>query len=194
MNEPVLDPNQFQDNVFSEESTKFAATQPQRGTLKGNGNLGGEIGIAHSTVAEIKQLEQRLAERRALHIAAALSCRDEAIEELDALGYTETLVHMHPSVAAEETSSVVVTTAPAAEPPKRRGRKPKLATATDAIDARSVARDAKLAAAKNGKAKRGSKPAAEGTCQYCGVPGHDGRKHRGQKTKKAFTAAELAAL
>ncbi len=32
------------------------------------------------------------------------------------------------------------------------------------------------------------------SCEICGVPGHDGRAHRGQRTKRPFTGAELARL
>jgi hypothetical protein len=50
------------------------------------------------------------------------------------------------------------------------------------------------------KAKAKSKSAGERSCPICTIDpekpvvGHDGRKHKGQKRKRPFTAAELAAL
>lgn len=47
---------------------------------------------------------------------------------------------------------------------------------------------------KGRKGKRTSKPREERYCPICLDFGHDGRAHKSQSVKKAFTKAELAAM
>jgi hypothetical protein len=49
---------------------------------------------------------------------------------------------------------------------------------------------------RSGGERKGTRQIKDGPCPVCGfktIPPHDGRAHRAQKSKKAFTATELSA-